>query len=178
MRQKPTRVVVIGPEASGKTTLAAALSAEFGVLWTPEAARLFAECSKVPLSAATVDPIARLAMQYEDDLIALGTARPFIVRDTDLLSTVVYARHYYGDVAPWILAEGKARLGDLYLLCHPDLPWAPDGIRDRPTQRTELLEAMRAVLEAHGAPYVEIRGLGPARTASAISAVAALRRAE
>ncbi len=169
------RVVLIGPEASGKTTLAAALSARLGVLWTPEAARLFAERSKDPLSRATVEPIARLGMQYEDDLLALSPPPALIVRDTDLLSTVVFARHYYGEVAPWILEEAKARLADLYLLCHPDLPWAADGIRDRPTQRTELLDAMRAVLEEHGARYVEITGTGAARTEAALSAVAALR---
>jgi nicotinamide riboside kinase len=171
------RVVVIGPEASGKTTLAAALGSELGVLWTPEAARLYAERSATPLSAATVEPIARLAMQFEDDLMALKPTPELMVRDTDLLSTVVYARHYYGEVAPWIVQETKARLADLYLLCHPDLPWAADGIRDRPAQRAELLDAMRAVLEEHGAHYVEIRGAGPARLSAALSAVATLRRA-
>lgn len=172
------RVVLIGPEASGKTTLAAALSAHFGVLWTPEAARLFAERHPAPLSAATVEPIARLALQYEDDLLALREPPTLLVRDTDLLSTIVYARHYYGAVAPWIVYEARARLGDLYLLCHPDLPWKADGVRDRPAHRVELFDAMRAVLVEFGAAYAEVSGVGPARTAMAVSAAEALRRAE
>ena len=52
--------------------------------------------------------------------------------DQDLLSTVVYARHYYGDCPPWIERLAVERLGDLYLLCPPDVPWSADRRRDRP----------------------------------------------
>jgi nicotinamide riboside kinase len=119
--------VLTGPESTGKTTLAAALAARFDAPWTREAARLFAESSSVPLSAATVEPIARLSIQMED--AALATTPELLVRDTDLVSTVVYARHYYGEVAEWIKEEARARRGDLYLLCLPDLAWEQDGVR-------------------------------------------------
>lgn len=170
------RVVLTGPEASGKTTLAIALAAQFGAAWTPEAARLYAESSTAPLSAATVEPIARLAIALEDALLTASPGPELLVRDTDLISTVVYARHYYGNAAPWIVTESRARLGDLYLLCAPDLPWSADGVRDRPAHREELFHAFRATLAEFGAPTIEIRGSGPPRLRAAISAVEALRR--
>lgn len=162
-------VVLSGPEASGKTTLAAQLGRCFAAPWVPEAARRFAEQATAPLSAATVEPIARLAMAMDDEARA---AEPvLLIHDTDLVSTVVYARHYYGDCPAWIVAEARRRLGDLYLLCRPDLPWTADGVRDRPAQREEMLELFRDTLREVGASYEEVRGLGEARLRAAESIV-------
>lgn len=166
------RVVVTGPESTGKTTLAAVLGARFDAPWVPEASRRFVETVRSPLSAATVEPIARLAMELDD--AAARATPPLRILDTDLVSTVVYARHYYGAVPAWILSEGRARRGDLYLLCLPDLPWVPDGVRDRPGARAELLEQFREALAAIEARVVEISGTGTARTEAAVRAVEAL----
>lgn len=167
-----TRVVLTGPECSGKTTLAALLAARFDAPWVPEASRRFVETTRVTLSAATVEPIARLAMRLEDD--ALREAPPLLLRDTDLVSTVVYARHYYGHCPAWIEQEARARRADLYLLGTPDLPWTPDGVRDRPLQREELFTEFARALEEIGARAVVLRGEGAARSAQAERAVLAL----
>ena len=162
-------VVLIGPEASGKTTLAAALAARLGAPWVPEAARRFVETDPRPLSAATVEPIARLSIALDD---AARAAQPaLLLHDTDLVSTVVYARHYYGDCPPWIEEEARIRRADLYLLCLPDLPWEADGVRGRPAARAELFAAFRAELEAINAAYTVIGGNGDAREAAALAAV-------
>lgn len=164
-------VVLTGPESSGKTTLARQLSAVFAAPWVPEAARQFVEAQPTPLSASTVEPIARLAMAMDD--AAQRGAPALLIHDTDLVSTVVYARHYYGSCPPWIVAEAEARRANLYLLCLPDLPWEADGVRDRPTQRAELLALFRETLEMMDANYAVIGGLDDARREAA---EAALRR--
>ncbi len=169
---RSTRIVLTGPECSGKTTLAAVLAAHFGAPWVPEAARRYVETTTGPLSAATVEPIGRLSMRLEDD--ALGDAPPLLLRDTDLVSTVVYARHYYGQCPPWIEHEARARRADLYLLCRPTFAWTPDGVRDRPTRREELFADFTTALKAIDARIVEISGEGLARTALARRAVSVL----
>ena len=165
--------MLTGPECSGKTTLARTLAGAFGAPWTPEAARLFADAFPQALSEETVGPIARLSMRLEDEARAAHPGAALLVRDTDLVSTVVYARHYYGHVEAWIEAEARARRAELYLLCRPDLPWSPDGVRDRPAQREELFADFRAALDAMDAEVVEITGSGPARTDAARRAVQA-----
>lgn len=161
------RVVLTGPESSGKTTLAGQLAAAFGAPCVPEASRLLAEAMQpVALSSATVEPIARLAMRMDDEARAREPA--VVVYDTDLLSTVVYARHYYGDVAPWILGEARARMADWYLLCRPDLPWTADGVRDRPQARDELFASFRATLVEFESTFVEIQGSGATRLEAAL----------
>ena len=166
-----SHVVLTGPESSGKTSLAAHLSRVFSAPWVPEASRRFVETDPRPLSADTVEPIARLSMAMDDEARAL--APPLLIHDTDLVSTVVYAQHYYGDCPHWILEEARTRRADLYLLCLPDLPWEPDGVRDRPSQRTELLALFRETLQALDATYTIIAGLGEARRNSAESALRA-----
>lgn len=162
-------LVLTGPESSGKTSLAAHLSAVFSAPWIPEASRRFVETNPTPLSAATVEPIARLAMAMDDE--ARASQPPLLIHDTDLVSTVVYARHYYGACPPWIFAEAMARRANLYLLCLPDLPWEADGVRDRPTQRTALLALFRETLQAMDANHTVIGGLGDARRSAAESAL-------
>lgn len=169
-----TRIVLTGPECTGKTTLAATLAARFDAPWVPEASRRYVELVEPILSAETVEPIARLAMHLQD--AALVTRPPLLVLDTDLVSTVVYARHYYGACPSWIEDEARARRADLYLLGAPDLPWAPDGVRDRPTQRAALFDDFARTLEGIGARVVVLRGEGEARTERAVRAVEALRR--
>lgn len=164
-------VVLIGPECSGKTTLAAALAERFAAPWVPEAARRFVETDPTPLSAATVEPIARLGIALDDAARAPGPA--LLIHDTDLVSTVVYARHYYGACPAWIVDEAHSRRADLYLLCLPDLPWESDGVRDQPNARHALFAKFRAALEETGAAYTVIGGQGPERLAAA---EAALRR--
>jgi nicotinamide riboside kinase len=84
---------------------------------------------------------------------------PLVVLDTDLLSTMVYSRHYYGECPEWIEREARARLGDLYLLHHIDVDWIPDGHqREQPQRREELFERFRAVLQDLGAGVCDVRG--------------------
>src|SRR5690349_1745753 len=112
-----SRIVVTGSESTGKTTLAQQLAAHFNAIWVAEQARTYAERETRPLTAEDVAPIASEQIAAEDAaLIEAGHRKVhWMFLDTDLLSTVVYARHYYGACPAWIEAEAKARLGELYL---------------------------------------------------------------
>ena len=168
------RVVLTGPESTGKTTLAAALAAALNAPWLPEVARAYAADrlrEGRALTAADVEPIARRTVAAEDAVLAQSPA--LIVADTDLLSTVVYARHYYGACPPWIEREARDRRAECYLLCLPDLPWEADGVRDQPQAREELLMLFRSVLAEFRCTVRELSGSGAVRVTSAIQAARA-----
>ncbi len=168
------RVVLTGAECTGKSTLTRLLAARHGVPYSREAARAYAEVHPV-LSAADVEPIARAQLDGEDAARAraqrLGAA--CVLHDTDLLSTVVYARHYYGACPAWIEGAARARLADLYLLLHPDVPWVPDAARDEHDSRAAQHALFVATLAAFGAHAVDVAGAWQPRERDAEAALVA-----
>ncbi len=173
MNPRPIAVVVTGSECTGKTTLAAWLAQAFGATLSAEYARQYLDEKRAPLTAADVEPIARGQMAGEDT--ASRSSRSVVIKDTDVLSTVVYSRHYYGHCPAWIEQAALERRGDLYLLLHPDVPWMADGLqRDRPAERAVIHELFRATLANARAAVVDIEGTWEARYARAAEAVRAL----
>jgi NadR type nicotinamide-nucleotide adenylyltransferase len=167
-------VVLTGTESTGKTTLAADLAAHYGTVWSPEFARAYADRKPGPLDRSDVEPTARGQIAGEDG--AARRASRLLILDTDLLSTVVYSRHYYGRCPEWVESAARRRLGDLYLLHHPDVPWVADGAqRDQPQARDQLHACFRAALEAFGARHVDVQGTWPERRATTVAAIDALR---
>lgn len=167
------RVVVTGPECTGKTTLARDIASRLGAPWVREAARAYAEARGGVLSAADVEPIATVTIDALWHATAAGPA--VLVADTDLVSTVVYARAYYGHCPDWVEEECRFQLGDLYLLCDTALPWVADGVRDRPAERDRaaMHDAFAETLRTLGAHVVPVTGIGAARTRIAMDAVLA-----
>jgi NadR type nicotinamide-nucleotide adenylyltransferase len=163
------RVVITGPECTGKTTLAQTLAAHFKAPWLPEFVRAYYDGKGRQLDVTDVEPIARGQMREED--LVLSSEPPLLVKDTDLLSTVIYSWHYYGRCPEWIAEEARERAGDLYLLCDVDVPWVPDGQRDRPRQREEMYQLFRGKLEMAGARVVPIHGGWKQRDTVAMTAV-------
>ncbi len=171
---RPLRVVLVGPECTGKTRLAGELAALYGVPWSREHAREYVDRHGAALAYADVEPIARGQKQGEDVAIARAAAEsaPLVVFDTDLVSTVVYSRHYYGECPPWIEEEAARRLGELYLLHHIDVTWVADGRqREQPERRPELFERFRATLAGSRARVVPIRGPWQERRRHAVQAI-------
>lgn len=174
----PRRIVVTGTESTGKTTLAAAIAAALGTHWVPEYSRTYAEQVRRELTSADVEPIAHGQMAAEDAATARWCAEfrqrrdgPPLVLDTDLVSTTVYARHYYGACPEWVMAAAQRRLGDLYLLCEADLPWLADGVRDQPHARQQLHEAFAHCLAEMGARVELVSGVAEERLRRALAAI-------
>lgn len=137
------RICLTGPECTGKTALARRAERELGLAWVEEYAREYAEQRGNALTADDVEPIARGQMASLD-----RAAGELLVLDTDLISTVVYARHYYGACPAWIEEEARRRRADLYLLLDTDVAWQPDPARDAGDEaREDLFDAFRAALD-------------------------------
>jgi len=155
MAPLPRRICLIGPESTGKSKLAQRLARELGAAYVAEFAREYAEARANALSAADVEPIARGQMANED---AVRDAER-VVLDTDLISTVVYARHYYGSCPQWIEAEARQRRAELYLLMDTDIAWLPDPARDAGDDaREDLFDAFRSALDEFRTKWVIVSG--------------------
>ena len=152
------RLCLTGPECTGKSELALRLAAELGAELVLEYAREYAEEVRRELTASDVEPIARGEIANLD-----RAAGPRVVLDTDLLSTVVYARHYYGACPAWIEEEARRRMADFYLLMDTDVPWTADAIRGEEGDREDLFDAFRRALDELGARWVIVSGTGEER---------------
>ena len=169
---KIARLCLTGPESTGKTWLAGQLAARRGTVWVPEYAREYALAVARELTVDDVEPIARGQIANEER--ALPSASGLIILDTDLVSTVVYSRHYYGTVPPWIEDSARSRLADLYLLLDVDVPWVHDAARSSADDRPELHAAFARTLDAHGARVVRVAGGWEERLAQAVAALTGL----
>jgi nicotinamide riboside kinase len=177
------RVVFTGSESTGKSTIAARVARHYGVEVVPEFVRTFAEQKGAAIEFSDHGPIARGQMALEDEHVARfhrddlahpappGSRQRLMIQDTDLLSTVVYCRHYFGRCPEWIEEAAQARRPHLYVLCHPDVPWIADGVRDREHLREEVHALFQAAVTASGVRSLDLAGDWVQRTALAIDAI-------
>jgi NadR type nicotinamide-nucleotide adenylyltransferase len=171
-----TRVCLIGPESTGKSELAAALAKEYGAVACEEFAREYAEARGNELTYEDVEPIARGQMDGES--AAESAAIHLCIRDTDLISTVVYSRHYYGRCPDWVIAAARDRRADLYLLMDTDIPWEADAARDSGgDDREDLFDEFRAALDEFETRWLIVSGPWEERLAAARKAVDDILRA-
>lgn len=163
------RVVLTGSESTGKSSLSWRLAKHYDADYVPEFVRGYAEKKGGVLSFADHGPIARGQIATEDEHIATG--KPLLIQDTDLLSTVVYCDHYFGQCPRWIVDAAKERKPDLYLLCDIDIAWIPDGVRDRGHLREEMQRLFRDAVARSTVPFALITGSGEERVERSIEAI-------
>ncbi|MEC5147823.1 ATP-binding protein [Chitinophaga sp. 212800010-3] len=165
------KVVVIGPESTGKSTLSEQLAARFNTVWTPEYAREYIDKLNRPYEQSDLLEIARGQVARERQL--MPQANQVLICDTDLYVIKVWSEHKYGNCAPEILEMLSVQHCDLYLLTYIDLPWEEDPQREYPDpeMRHYFYDLYRNIVSSTGIPWVDIRGSYEERTAKAVAAV-------
>ena len=167
------KIVLTGSESTGKTELAHQLGEQFSAPVADEFVREYAATRGGNLVFDDHGPIARGQISSED--AAIARARDIVILDTDLVSTVIYCEHYFGHCPPWIVREAGARAADLYLLLGIDIPWVPDGVRDRGNRREEMHRLFHEKLCAMNLNYIEICGDRNQRFNDAMAAINRIR---
>ena len=153
LKQKPSniiKVVLFGPESTGKTTLSDQLARHYNTVWAPEYAREYLQKKwnneRKTCENSDLLPIAIGQMKLENKLVK--KADKILICDTDLLETKVYSEEYYGGIVdPNLDKAAKINQYDLYLLTYIDTPWEADDLRDRPEQRLEMFKAFENTLK-------------------------------
>ncbi len=154
------KVVLFGPESTGKSVLSKKLAAHYNTVFVPEFSRSYAEGKALenqPLTKNDVLPIAIGQMNAENQ--QLKNANKLLVCDTDLLETKVYSEQYYDGFCPELLAKyAMQNTYDLYFLTYIDTKWEADGIRDRPENRQHMFDRFENALKFSNKPYVTLKG--------------------
>lgn len=154
----PKKIVIIGPESTGKSTLTKALADHFGEPWVPEYAREYLEHLERPYEFDDLLAIAKGQVALEDS--QSKQANKFFFCDTDLHVLQVWSESKYKRVDPWILKQIELRRYDLYLLTDIDTPWEADPQREHPEpeMRQYFFDWYRSLLEANPTPFQIICG--------------------
>jgi nicotinamide riboside kinase len=165
---KTHKVVVTGPESTGKTTLAARLASRFGTVWIPEYAREYVLGLGRHYTYNDIEHIAREQLHSEKQYIS--RANHFLFFDTWLIITKIWFRVKYDRHPGWIDDAVRESGIGLYLVCNTDIPWEADNVRENGGEMREILLAMYLdEINAFGIPCELVSGEGDARVQSAIN---------
>lgn len=173
---KIEKIVLIGPESTGKTTLAKELAGIYNEPYIAEYARKFINELDRPYEFKDLEYIAWRQLNNENYFVR--NAHQFIFCDTNILTVKIWSEYKYGKVAEYITKHLEVFKYDLYLLCGIDVPWEADPQREHPNpeQRRELYDIYKKELEDIGANYIELSGSQEERLKAAQEAIEKLKK--
>jgi len=168
------KIVVIGPESTGKSTLCKQLADHFKTNWCPEYAREYLEKNGINYTYEDLLSIAKGQIALEEKTLSAVDSQPSTVFfDTDMHVMKVWCEFAFGKCHSWILNQIALRQYDMYLLCNVDLPWIKDSLREYPdlVTRNKLYHFYKDIMINQAVPWVEIGGDYHERLERAIKAV-------
>ncbi len=174
------KIVVIGPESTGKSTLCGYLANYYNTLWCPEFARAYllengtsyTANDLIKIAKGQLDAEQKHAEALQSQIDQTGIIKPLII-DTDMYVMKVWSEYVFGTCPTFILDEINKQDFDLYLLCKPDIPWVKDELREYPDEkpRQELFQIYKDILINQQTPWVEIGGDFESRNQKAVAAI-------
>jgi NadR type nicotinamide-nucleotide adenylyltransferase len=168
----PKKIVVTGPESTGKSTLCEQLAAKYQTGWVPEYAREYLLDLKRPYTYDDLLIIAKGQLDQEERITA-SLKTPLLFVDTDMYVMKVWCEFVFGKCHNFILEQIVKRKYDAYFLCNTDLPWVADELREYPDleSRERLYHIYKDLMVNQSTPWYEIRGDYDQRLQKAISFV-------
>ena len=150
------KIVILGPESTGKSTLARQLADHYGTIWVTEYAREYLDALDRPYEAFDLLEIAKGQIALEEEGVL--HANDIVICDTNLWVIKVWSDYKYGTTHKWIEDQIKLRRYDYYMLTDIDVPWKSDPQREHPNERSELLQIYKQHLSNQPVPFAWLRG--------------------
>jgi len=168
MLRQMHKIVIIGPESTGKSTLSRKLAAYFDEPWVPEHAREYLDYLDRPYNYDDLLAIAKGQLNKEDEMAVGASDKLFC--DTDLRVIRVWSEHRFKQTHTWINQQIKERKYALYLLTAIDIPWQEDPQREHPDpkMRQYFMEVYEKEMQSSGLPWKKISGSEESRLETAI----------
>ena len=159
-----TKIIVIGPESSGKTTICKGLSDYYNIPFSEEYSRKYLNSLQRDYTQEDILEIAKgqLKSNQENQIC-----------DTDLITIKIWSEYKYSSCDNWILdqIEKQKTKNRFYLLCKPDIPWEADPLRENPTNRGDLLKIYKGELEKLHHNYFIVEGTENERIVKCVSSI-------
>ena len=149
------KIVITGPESSGKTTLFEQINTLSGFNFIPEYSRTYLEKIKRPYH---YNDILQIANYYVNELKSASQNKLSVISDTDLLTLQIWCEFKYKKCHPFIMENLKINPPDLYLICSPNIPWEFDPQRENPNDRIELYNIHLDKIKEMGISFEIIEG--------------------
>lgn len=163
------KIVIIGPESTGKSTLASGLAKVFEEPWVEEFAREYLQKLQRDYGYNDLLEIAKGQIELEDK--KSQSAKNMLFCDTDLHVIKVWSDHKFQKTHPWILDQIKKRSYDLYFLTDIDIPWQEDPLREHPEPRMRqyFFDVYQQMLLRSKTPHYLISGSAEERLDQAVN---------
>jgi NadR type nicotinamide-nucleotide adenylyltransferase len=177
------KIVVIGPESTGKSTLCKQLAGHYNTVWCPEYAREYLEKNGSNYNYDNLLTIAKGQIELEEKSVAscqlseksspLTSHNSHLFIDTNMYVMKVWSEFVFGKCHSWVLDKIANRNYDLYLLCNTDLPWVKDELREYPDveTRNKLYHFYKDAMINQSVPWIDISGNYEQRLTTAIGAI-------
>jgi NadR type nicotinamide-nucleotide adenylyltransferase len=160
--RKLVKLALVGPECSGKTTLAEALAAEWNEPYVPEYSREYLEHLGRNYNQDDLLEIAK--GQLEKEYLIAEKANHFLICDTNTLVVKIWAEVRFGRAQNWIERQFLEKPYQLYILCGSEgIEWEYDDLRENPDDRKDLYDQYRKALVRAGKRFIEVEGTTPER---------------
>ncbi|MEA2040925.1 MAG: ATP-binding protein [Bacteroidota bacterium] len=164
------KIVITGPESTGKSRLVKELAQKYSATYYSEYAREYIENLDRPYAYFDLVNIARV--QIEQLRERKSNKTELIFYDTGPEITKVWFDEVYGKCPDFVNQSTRHSDINLYLICKPDIEWIFDKVRENNgSKREKLYSRYKELLENNNLKFTEVSDFGQKRTNNAIQAI-------